>query len=210
MTSLSYKDLVNYLMEVSSGITNESGYTMEYVDFGFDYEMGLDDNTVGYNWKYPACFIIPSDSTHDKNSDLYFNFTIAIINKIKKDKSNRLEIYDKLMTWSVAFVQYLDQYLTIEYDLSLVPIDVNYDSESIGWTFSISIYSHFDCVLDDTGGPTETGPLGGYIGSGTSGTSGLDGQDGVIGGDGTSGTSGVDGNFYGSSGTSGVGGTSGT
>jgi len=215
---------------LASGYMNVGNGTgiMNYSQFGFDYELGLNNENTGENWCYPAFYLSPNETSIGENSLVTYNFTVTLLDQPKDGLSDRMSIFSDLISWTVAYLQQMDRVLKIDYDSTLSPFDVNYDAKLVGWQFDIAIESAFDCVLSSyasfdgggTGGFLFSGKNGtsGSSGSsgvdgqtyGTSGTSGVDGLTGESGTDGTSGSSGVDGQTYGTDGTSGSSGVDGT
>jgi len=147
--NLTYEQIVNNLLLAASGLTysGDTIWSMEYVDFGYNYELGLNDNTVGTNWKYPAFFLTPTNTSIGDNSVINYNFTITLVDQPLDSLSDRTSIYSKFVNWTIAYLQQLDRELKIEYDSTLSPFDVNYDAELVGWQFDISIESSLDCIL---------------------------------------------------------------
>lgn len=206
---MTYFDLTNYLLTVAKSLASvSSGYTIGYTQFGFEYELGVDTHLNITRWTYPAFFLIPTTSEFRENSGALYGFRILLIDQLLKDKSNRTQIYSKFVDWAVAYLQYLDQFLTLEYNFSLTPFDLNYDAELAGWSIDINIWTYYDCLLVQNPELPSDQPYGGYVGFGSSGTSGFNGSSG-IGGNGSSGISGTSG-INGINGSSGITGTSGT
>lgn len=150
--NLTYDEIVDYLMNVASGLTysgatsGDTGLTMEYVDFGYNYELGLDNNLKGENWNYPAFFLTPSSVLIGENSLLNCSFTITLVHQPHSSLSDRTYIYSNFTQWVVAYLQELDNHLKIVYELSLEPFDVNYDAELVGWQFDINVETNLDCL----------------------------------------------------------------
>jgi len=155
---------------------------IRYTQFGFNYELGLDSENIGTNWKYPAFFLSPTTTSIGVDSVVNYSFDIILVAQPTDSLSNRTALYSDIMTWAVAYLQQLDRAFKIDYDLTLDPFDVNYDAELVGWRLSITIETSFDCLISDGGITPPTDNPGGYIYSGSSGTSGTSGVDGEGGG----------------------------
>jgi hypothetical protein len=148
---MTYKELVDDLILQSrllQALNGQEIFSTSYAQFGFDYEIGLDDAQYGgANWTYPAFFLTPTNTTIGENSQVIYTFQGTILDQPVDSKEDRTLIYSRLMNWVVAYFQVLDPLYQIEYTSSARPFDINYDAELVGWKFEISIITYVPCVV---------------------------------------------------------------
>lgn len=141
---MTYSDLVSFLLDTASGLTysGSTGLTVRNVEFGPDFNVGMNSSTV-----YPLFYLTPVKSTIGKESVTSYSFQIIILDRIlgSDNRADRPEKYSRTFEWLVAYFEYLNPLVNMEYEIALQPIETNYDQLATGWMVEIKIRDNYQC-----------------------------------------------------------------
>lgn len=136
-SNVTYKQMSLDLVEI--GITHKQ---LNSVGIGDIPQLTNDINTKVAPL-YPKMYIVPSDVTLSEN-ELFYNFNILVVDKLKVDYSNQRDIMnDTLEICKDIFSTLEDSEYNCQFGVTCQPILEEYDDILGGWTMSVQLITTF-------------------------------------------------------------------